>query len=421
MSGILAVIAWWLTGFASLIAAMILTWIFRVDRKRRTYPMIAPASLAACAVIGILGPIVVVGLGTLAVLLALDRQASIDSRPIVVMAFPHGSDPYTSCFYHALSRHNVTVINGMAAGRWLLGNLRAVDYVHFHWPSHIYNRPGAMESTRGFAMLLFIVGLARWRGVRILWTAHNLLPHDVCIVPQYDDLSRWLMVRFSARIFVHGPSAAAELARAFPGVLERVVLIDHGHWVDYFPRSLSRQAARQKLGLRCTDFVFLFIGLCKPYKDIGKLIGAFEQMPREAMLVIAGKFPDPAYEREIRAAIDRSQARIILHSGFVPNEDLQLYLRACETVAIPYRDALTSGTALLALSFGRPVVAPALGSLKDVVNNDCGCLYSPEDPDGLRNAMAAAMRGRFDEQEIIAWALKHDWDRSAQIVANCLR
>ncbi len=204
------------------------------------------------------------------------------------------------------------------------------------------------------------------------------------------------------------------MQRIFPAVAGRTVLIDHGHYIGYYPDVVTRSAARLKLGIADNDFVFLFIGLCKPYKNVEGLISAFEQLGGEPVLVIAGKFPNSKYEATIRAAVARSRARIILHPGFVPDGDIQIYLHACDIVTAPYKEVLTSGTTMLAFSFGRPVIAPALGFLKDAVTEDSGLLYDASQLDGLENAMQSAMQAKFDESRIVEHAKAHDWRLSAQ-------
>ena len=51
--------------------------------------------------------------------------------------------------------------------------------------------------------------------------------------------------------------------------------------------------------------------------------------------------------------------------GYVPHDDVPLYFAAADVVVLPFRKVTTSGSALLALSLGRPVVAPRLGALRD--------------------------------------------------------
>jgi glycosyltransferase involved in cell wall biosynthesis len=99
---------------------------------------------------------------------------------------------------------------------------------------------------------------------------------------------------------------------------------------------------------------------------------------------------------------------------------MQVYLRACNVLATPYLEVLSSGSAILGLSFGRPVIAPAIGCLKDLIVEGCGFLYDPSRPESLQAAMRAAMDVKFDEAHIMAEALKLDWRESAKIVVNSL-
>jgi beta-1,4-mannosyltransferase len=336
------------------------------------------------------------------------------------MAYHRRGNSYLDCFYPAIEALGVKVYEGEFSGKWLLKHLRNIDYIHLHWPSFFYNVPQRSKCLRNFALFLFLLTLARWRGARIIWTVHNLYPHDSCVVPQLDVLTRRVLVGMGARFFIHGASARAAVLREFPSLAGRTVQIEHGHWIDYYPDTISCNAARSRLGLTEGEFVFLFIGLCKPYKNLEGLIQAFEHLPGNPALIIAGQFQDANYEVTIRAAITRSRSRIVLHSGFVRHEDMQVYLRACNVVATPYNEVLSSGSAILALSFGRPVVAPAIGCLKDLIVEGCGFLYDPSRSGGLRDSMLLAMEATFDEAHILAEALKLNWRESARIVLNSL-
>lgn len=339
------------------------------------------------------------------------------------MAFPLRGDSYTDCLYPALTAAGVNVREGVFAGRWLLRNLHQVDYIHINWPSFFYGATYRSDALRGFALFLFLLTLARWRGARILWTVHNLYPHDPCVIPALNPLGRWILIRVGTRFFIHGPSALKDALREFPAMAARTTVIDHGNWIGYYANSVGRASARAKFGLRDGDFVFLFIGLCKPYKNLEELLDAFATLPDAAVLMIAGKFPDAEYQARITEAINRSpaRARIRLFAQFVANEELQFFLNAADAVVAPYVEVLTSGTAMLALSFGRPVVAPARGFLRDAITTECGSLYESDDPDGLHGAMLRVMHLRFDDQRIMQAAMCHDWRNAAQSIVDSLR
>src|SRR5579862_4192192 len=305
-------------------------------------------------------------------------QTTADSRTVSILAFPGKGNVYVDCLYPPFEALGISVREGIFAGRWLLSNVHRGDYVHIHWPSFLYSSTDRAKSLRAFALFRFLIALIRWRGARLMWTIHNLYPHDRCVMPQMDIWVRRLLVKHANVFLIHGPDAEQAVLQEFPAVAGRTVLIKHGNWIGHYPNTIGRDEARTRLGLAKDDFVFLFAGLCKPYKNLQLLISEFEKLPGRPVLVIAGAFQDPAYQAAIQAAAERSSARILLRPGFVSQADMQIYMRACDVVVAPYAEVLTSGTAILALSFGRPVVAPAVGYLRTVIVEGCGVLYDPK-------------------------------------------
>jgi len=346
----------------------------------------------------------------------LTSRAGADGRPISILAFPSKGNAYVDCFYPPIEALGVDVREGIFAGRWLLRNLHHVDYVHIHWPSFLYGSADRGTCLRAFALFLFLIALIRWRGARLIWTVHNLYPHDRCVIPRMDTWVRRILVKNCAFFLIHGPAAEQAVLAEFPATAGRTVPIEHGNWIGYYPNTIGRDDARMRMGLKKDDFVFLFAGLCKPYKNLELLIREFEELPGDRVLVIAGAFQDPKYQAVIQAAAERSRARIRLDAGFVPRDGMQIYMRACDVVVAPYAEVLTSGTAMLALSFGRPVVAPAAGHLRTIIQEGCGALYDPSQPDGLRAALCVAMNSTFDQSRILAEAAKHTWEETASIV-----
>lgn len=334
---------------------------------------------------------------------------------LTIIGIPFGPDAYTTCYYGALQDSGARVIEGDFAGRWLLANRRGVDYLHLNWPSFIYREDrSAIVSLKKFVRFFFLLVLTRICGIRLLWTAHNLYPHDRNKIAALDRLGRKILVSLSYRVFAHGKSAALAITQEFPGVHGKLVIIPHGNWIGFYADECSRVTARARLNIPADQFVFLFLGLCKEYKNLEYLIKCFQNGPfGEAALWIVGRFQEAEYSARVKAQIEHQPQRIYLEDRFVPNDDLQYYLKACNAVVLAYTDILTSGSAMLAISFGRPVIAPRLGHLQDVINPDCGVLYNPSDNEGLSRAMQYAQDHQFDDALIQQYARNFEWRDAA--------
>lgn len=338
-----------------------------------------------------------------------------------IIAFPKTGISYNDCFSAALQDEGVDVIEGVFSGGWLYQNLRRGDWLHMHWPSFAYNKPGSnVRQCLWFARFVALLLLARAKGGQLAWTAHNLLPHDRCQIPALDILGRHLVIMLSRLILVHGPGPAEVLQARFPGVRGKLISIPHGHWIGYYQSDLSKDEARRFLAVPQGKPLFLFIGLCKPYKSLHELIAAFLSSDLDATLVVAGKFSDVGYRNQIVELAD-GDPRIHIREGFIPDEQMQHHLIACDYVVVPYREILTSGTAMLALSFGRPLISVDFGFLRDVISAEVGILFSHDDPDGLASALAEAVNRSFDEESIIRHARQFSFAQAARSFVRSLQ
>jgi glycosyltransferase involved in cell wall biosynthesis len=253
-----------------------------------------------------------------------------------------------------------------------------------------------------------------------VWTAHNLYPHDDGRTPLHR-LGRRIVLWLCSHVCVHGPAAASCVQREFRVPAARLVLLQHGHFIGFYANTITRAAARARLDIAPGDYVYLFVGLCKPYKNLELLVHSHAALADDSALWIVGQFQSGAYrERVQQAAALAGGGRITVVDHFVPSDELQVYLNACDAVVLPYQEILTSGTALLALSFGRPVVAPRLGVLPEVVTSDCGVLYDPQAAEGLCAAMRTVQELCFDPAKILRQARQFSWERSAATFVSAI-
>ena len=336
-----------------------------------------------------------------------------------LFAFPKSKYIYNELLYEELESTGVEVVEGIFSGRWLFRHAVRGDVAHLHWPSFEYAAPRAPALLYRFVRWALILLLLRARGIRVFWSAHNILPHDRSTIGLLDTLGRRLLIRMSEVIFVHGRHAAIRLLEVFPAATSKLRIVPHGHFIGYYPVSGDQRSARDALSLPQESYVYLFVGLCKPYKNLEGLIEAFRRIEGNAVLLIAGKFQSRSYEDMIRkhAEVD---PRVMLCPGFIPDPDLHRFLLASDVVVAPYLETLTSGTAMLAMSFGRPIVSVALGHLLDVVTPDVGELYDPEQNCSLHRALEQVRRRKFDESAILEHARSFTYEEAARVLAACI-
>ena len=283
-----------------------------------------------------------------------------------VIAWPafvnRAQNPYNALLYDALTALGVRV-DDFTPLRLLFG---PYQIWHIHWPESILNLPRLWQAIPLTLLLRFLLIVARARRIKIIWTAHNLRSHEGLYPRVEARLWRTLLGRVDAVIAL--TEAGRDLTlQQFPCLRARpTFVIPHGSYRAAYPAEQTRDAARRQLGLPRGARVLVSLGQLRPYKNLPHLIRTFRQLSaRDVFLVIAGAPSDPALVDEIRAAAG-ADPRIRLHLRFIPGERLQSYLAAADLVVLPYREILNSGSAVLALSFERPILVPALGALPEL-------------------------------------------------------
>lgn len=267
--------------------------------------------------------------------------------------------------------------------------------IHLQW-HHIYFRskwlPEAMLRTGLFFGQWLMLRLL---GVRFVWTVHNLVNHERYQVG-WELFACRLLARLVDRIVVHCKAVSSTVSAAYRVSPEKIRVVPHGHYVDWYPPSLSRDEARSKLGLANDHRIFLFFGQVRHYKGLDRLLSDFAALPAEDIRLILAGEPRPkslTYQLEAQATAD---PRVITEFEFIDDDRLIAHLCACDLVVLPYRDSLTSGAAVLAASYGRPVLIPCLGCMEEFPA-EAAISYEPDQVDGLRQALEQAMSAPLAE------------------------
>ena len=309
-------------------------------------------------------------------------------------------NPYQSCLAEELKKCgvNVILVSDIKGKLPLLETVKCYwkpDIVHLHWIHSFIISPNVLKTiVKGFRFILELA-ILKLKGIKLVWTVHNLLQHEQQH-PFLELLFRSATVRLCDYVIVHCNCAREIVVKIYKLCkkdFKKIAVIPHGNYIGSYKNNVSRLEARERLGLTRSEIVFLYIGKIRPYKGLLHLLKSFMRLKLPtARLIIAGKPSSIQLTKAIKTLAERD-SRILLKLEFIPNDQIQIYLNAADVVVLPYRNVLTSGSAILAMSFGRPVIAPRIGCVAELIeDNKGGFLYEPENRNGLFEALLKAIQ-----------------------------
>lgn len=337
---------------------------------------------------------------------------------VIIIPF-HETNPYQSLLAKALKELGVEVIVPKRMHKFfsLISALicnRKVDIVHIHWTNPFFI--SRFKSTTFIKAVLFIVDLfiVKLLGVKVIWTVHNKYTHEEI----YKDIDLFVsrsLARIANLLEVKSQGIKQEVEELF-GIKDRkkVVVIPHGNYIHFYPNEVSRDEARSILKINSEQKVFLYFGGVRLYKGILELIDVFKKLQTEypnIQLWIVGKPIDLEIEQKIHS-LTLTTSAIKTELRFIPSERVQAYMNAADGVVLPFRDLLTSGSLVLAMSFAKAIIAPYSSYTRDTLNEN-NFLYDPLDKDGLYKQLKASLSTDLNKIGSLNFerAKSYNWER----------
>lgn len=272
-------------------------------------------------------------------------------------------NPYQALLYQSAPKHGVAVSELISMEKLdevpNLTGLAKRTAVHLHWINSVIGGAGSQkEANRRVSNFLDSLDLLSESNVDIVFTIHNKLSHDATFIDAELALQQGILDRCAV---VHSMTQAGlDSMRDFADIdSDRVIVSGHPLYENVYPNFLTREECRKSLGIRPDEFVLCLFGAIKPYKGLDELKYYWSEYAATCdgpvRLLVAGA-PDKTEEakRFIEWAI--SHPSVTIQPTKIPYEQVQLFVKASDAGVIPYRRTLNSGSAMLHLTFGRPIV-----------------------------------------------------------------
>jgi glycosyltransferase involved in cell wall biosynthesis len=364
------------------------------------------------------------------------RRIVGEMAPVIFL--PDDPSPYLRELANALTQQGTPVAfwrgpTKSATLNILLGPLwvallawRGVRIIHVHWTFGFARSSGSMSGRIARWWFEVFLWTAHAVGLKIIWTAHNVLPHEA--VFDDDTAARNVLATRADAVIALSPHSSREISDLFD--VSKVTVIPHGP-LESSPSSSGREDARTVLNLGSRP-CFSFFGNLRPYKGVETLIGAAELLGPKVAIRICGR-GDSNYVTSLSLksnAANAAGADIQIDARWRSDAELADLLAASDACVFPFTQVDNSSSVLLALAAGRPVIIPDLASLRHIKNR--GVLrFDPTNPVRALSDVMSKVAVMSEEERVELgcaareWALNFDWrtiaEETALVYAKALR
>ena len=278
-------------------------------------------------------------------------------------------------------RHFATVIDY----KKLIGNRKLLDECDAFYLNWIENDLTDQDKD--------LLKEAAKRGIHILWMFHNRFSHDKEINEKSkEDFS--FMINIASTIGIHSYNSKQYLLEYTNDLdMNKVVFIPHVSFIGQYGE--WQFSSPQITELQKADFIFGFMGLIRPYKNIEVLIRAFlkANLGEKVNLVIAGEAKDIGYVNYLQSLAEDD--RIVFIPNRIPDIQMGSFIHLCDCLVLPYntKSSINSGVMINSFSFERTVIVSDISMAQDYPD-ELIYRYSTENTnsDAHINALSSVMR-----------------------------
>ncbi|MCK4653637.1 MAG: glycosyltransferase [Candidatus Cloacimonetes bacterium] len=266
-----------------------------------------------------------------------------------------------------------------------------------------------------FGFVLFIL---KSSNIKIIYLIDNIEFHE-----------KWLFAKILTKFAFSKADKLVTLSKAvyknakemFPK--KNTILGFHPTYNCYNQNRFDKKTVKEKLGLNGKK-VILFFGFIKPYKGLDILLYAFpkilEKIPNAHLLIVGETYgSSEKYYKIIKDLKFLKNIKFI--EKFVQTGEVEIFFKAADVLALPYKQATQSGIAQIGFDMQLGAVATPVGGLPEIViDKKTGIVAKSCSSDDFAQAVVDFFK--LDEKKlkenIKIENRKYSWDRFAELVIS---
>lgn len=246
------------------------------------------------------------------------------------------------------------------------------DIVHLQWPEILIGGKAEAATEATLARIRGRLAELKRAGSKIVYTRHNRLPHRIA-GEGVEKLTEICETRVNAIVHM-GETSRRECIAKHPEATTVVQAVIPHHLKDEIDFSLSREAARSRLGIAADERVMLAFGAFRHEEEVALLRQAVAGLDVPRFRLLAPQCPGEGFV------------------GVVPDEELPVYFAAADVVFLPRVKVLNSGILPLAFDAARVCVGPSDGNAGEILRETGNPVFDSTD----RASVQAAIHCGFE-------------------------
>lgn len=284
------------------------------------------------------------------------------------------------------------------------------------------------------ALDLLLILFLRLLNIVSITSIHDIVPLDKKLEQNSLSMKLFnLIYKYSISLNVHSNYVCNLILELEPSLKNKMFLTRLGNYKNFNETmnerfKFSQADAKNSVGLSNFDQVLLIFGTIKPNKRLDWVINAMKLVVEKndhVRLLIVGSLQDRDVQKELLLVKELGlDNHVLWRLEKVSDEELSVYLIAADIVLFPYEWIYQSAGIIMAMSFGKPIIANDVGSIGELIKSgNTGLLVQMDNPEKLASAIKFLLINQKESHRLGDAALRYvddnlSWHSIAQITLD---